>query len=90
MEDAELRLDGNALGGLLAEIFAQEMTAARCVCGSCGRSDALGGEIAYVGGPGAVLRCRYCENVLAVVVRGRDRYWLSLEGTRCVELRLEP
>ena len=90
MDDSELRLDGNALAGLFRELFAHEMTAARCVCAACGRSDALGGEIVYPHAPGAVLRCRYCRNVLAVVVRGRDRYWLSLQGLRCVEIRTEP
>ena len=29
-------LDGNAIGGLLLEVFGTEMTAAMCVCGGCG------------------------------------------------------
>lgn len=90
MQDSELRLDGNALAGLLGELFANEMTAAWCLCAACGRSDALGGETVYLHAPGAVLRCRYCENVLAVVVRGRDRYWLSLQGLRSLEIRTGP
>ena len=28
-------LDGNAIGGLLLELFGTELTAAPCVCGSC-------------------------------------------------------
>ena len=36
MEDADLRLDGNAVGGLLGEVFAWETTAARGTCAACG------------------------------------------------------
>ena len=29
-------LDGNAIGGLLQELFGVELTAAPCTCGGCG------------------------------------------------------
>jgi hypothetical protein len=32
----ELRLDGNAVGGLLGEIFPFEMTTAQVTCANCG------------------------------------------------------
>ena len=34
MQDSDLRLDGNAAGGLLNEIFPFEMTAAEATCGA--------------------------------------------------------
>ena len=33
-------LDGNAIGGLLQEIFGTEMTSAASVCGNCGTGSA--------------------------------------------------
>ena len=36
MDETELRLDGNAAAGLLAEVFAFEITAAELTCASCG------------------------------------------------------
>jgi len=38
MDDTELTLDGNALGGLLREIFVHEVTNAR---GTCDSSDVV-------------------------------------------------
>ena len=35
-EQSDMKLDGNAVGGLLAEIFNLEMTAAEGTCGGCG------------------------------------------------------
>ena len=36
MADSDLRLDGNAAGGLLNEIFPFEMTTAQATCAGCG------------------------------------------------------
>jgi hypothetical protein len=37
--------------------------------------------------PGLVVRCRSCENVLLVLVRGNDRHWLGAQGMTWLELR---
>jgi hypothetical protein len=42
MKDNNLRLDGNAAGGLLNEIFPFEMTAAEATCGGCGTMRPIG------------------------------------------------
>ena len=36
MEQADMKLDGNAIGGLLREIFTMEMTTAETTCAGCG------------------------------------------------------
>ncbi len=82
----ERRLDGNAIGGMLREIFALEMTAAVGTCASCGAVNQVGRVHVYVDAPGTVVRCPDCEAVLMRVVRGRGRYWLDLTGVRCLEL----
>ena len=48
METSDLRLDGNAIGGLLNELFGVELTAAPCVCGSCGAREEMARLDVYV------------------------------------------
>jgi hypothetical protein len=84
---ADMKLDGNAIGGLLGEIFTMEMTAAESTCGGCGRVDAIGGVEVYMNGPGAVVRCPGCGGVLMRIVHGAGRYWISLSGIRTLELK---
>ena len=57
MRDNDLRLDGNAAGGLLNEIFPFEMTAAEATCAGCGTMSLIGELMLYRHGMGAVLRC---------------------------------
>jgi Zn finger protein HypA/HybF involved in hydrogenase expression len=88
-ETREMKLDGNAIGGLLREIFAMEMTTAESTCAGCGAVNAVGRVEVYVQAPGTVVRCPECGAVLMRIVRGRGRYWVDLSGTRCLEL-VEP
>jgi Zn finger protein HypA/HybF involved in hydrogenase expression len=82
----ETKLDGNAIGGLMREIFALEMTAAEGTCAGCGAVNALARVDVYVHAPGAVVRCPGCGGVLLRIVSGKGRYWLDMSGLRCVEL----
>jgi Family of unknown function (DUF6510) len=72
-------LDGNAIGGLLLEVFGAEMTTATGVCGSCGATAQVAEFVVYLRAPGTVARCRSCDNVLMVLV--------NVRGTACVDLR---
>ena len=36
-QQSDMKLDGNAIGGLLREIFAMEMTMAQGTCANCGK-----------------------------------------------------
>ena len=82
----EMKLDGNAIGGLLREIFTMEMTGAITTCAGCGAVNAVGRVDVYVRAPGAVVRCPSCESVLMRIVRGPGRYWVDMSGVRCLEL----
>ena len=72
-------LDGNAIGGLLLEVFGVEMTNAVGVCAHCGAAGELATLVVYLEAPGTVARCRSCGQVLAVIVDRR--------GIKCVDLR---
>ena len=86
METSDLRLDGNAIGGLLNELFGTELTAAPCVCGGCGAREEMARLDVYVHAPGVVVRCRHCEDVMIRIVRGPTRTWIDLTGTTRLEL----
>ena len=86
MEDADLRLDGNAAAGLLAEVFRTEMTTAEVTCTGCGTVAAVAELMRYGHGMGAILRCARCDTAVIRVARTRRRHWLDLRGARMVRL----
>ena len=88
MDETELRLDGNAAAGILQEMFVPELTSVRGRCAGCGEVGEMGAQHLYMypHAPGAVLRCRLCEGVLAVAVRGGGRLRLALQGLVWLEL----
>ena len=87
MRQSDLKVDGNAIAGLLREIFTMEMTNAESTCAGCGSVHAVGRVDVYLNAPGAVVRCPACEQVLMRIVKGRGSYWIDLTGTRCLEFR---
>ena len=66
-------VDGNAIGGLLHEVFGTEMTAAASVCGTCGAASQVAELAVYTHAPGMVVRCRSCDSMLMVFVKIHDR-----------------
>ena len=82
--DAEM-LDGNAIAGLLQEVFAVEVTSAIGTCAACGADEAMGATHVYRGA-GVVMRCPHCDNPLVKIVRSDDRLWIDLSGIRTLEV----
>lgn len=71
-------LDGNAIGGMLIELFGTEMTTTVGTCGVCGNAAQVAEMAVYRPRLGTVVRCRVCDNVLMVFVTTR--------GVTCVDL----
>ena len=65
-------LDGNAIAGLLQDVFGHDMTTATGVCAHCGNEGLLAECRVYVRAPGVVVRCRTCGAVLAVFVERNE------------------
>lgn len=82
-----LMLDGNAVAGLLREVFALEMTASPTRCAHCGAVGALGTLLAFTRAPGVVLRCPACEQVVVRIVETAEAIYLDARGA--AYLRLE-
>ena len=87
MEDADLRLDGNAAAGLLAEVFRAEMTTAEVTCTGCGTVAAVAELMRYGHQMGAILRCARCDTALIRVSRLESGYWLDLRGTSVLRVQ---
>lgn len=76
-----LMVDGNAVAGLLREVFAVEMTTAVCTCGNCGASEPIGAVHVYYGA-GIVLRCPHCAGALITLVKRGDELTIGFTGVR--------
>jgi hypothetical protein len=72
-------LDGNAIAGLLEDIFGEEMTTATGTCASCGASGEVARFVVYTWTPGTIARCAACTSILMVLV--------TIRGITCVDLR---
>ena len=81
MDDAaadDLVVDGNAIGGMLMEVFGAEMTTAVVTCDNCGAVSQVAELAVYRPDLGTVVRCRSCDSVLMV--------FATVRGVTCVDL----
>ena len=78
-------LDGNAIGGMLFDLFGREMTMAQAQC-VCGARGPLAECEVYLGGPGVVVRCRVCQEIVMVFVEARGMMCVDLGGLMELEL----
>jgi hypothetical protein len=80
------RLDGNALAGLLGELFRVDITLARGTCGACGITSVLATAIVELDDTGAIVMCPGCRRTLFTVVGGT----LQLEHLASLALAPDP
>jgi ribosomal protein S27AE len=83
---AARRLDGNAAGGMLADVFAVDVTAARSRCAGCGTTSMLGEHHLYADAPALVLRCPHCSGVVLRVGSRDGRMMLDMSGTQLLDI----
>ena len=69
MQTEEMRLDGNAAGGILSVVFTHEMTAALATCAGCGTRGPVGELLEYGQSMGTILRCPGCDAPVLRIVR---------------------
>ena len=73
-------VDGNAIGGLLIDVFGAEMTSASSTCAACGARRPVAELVVYRRAPGTVVRCRTCGSVLRVFVTRHGVTGVDLPG----------
>jgi hypothetical protein len=81
-----LILDGNAVAGLLEDLFAVEMTASRTECAHCGRVGDVGSLLAFTHAPGVVLRCPSCEQIVLRIAVTPEAIYLDARGAAFLRL----
>jgi Family of unknown function (DUF6510) len=79
-------LDGNAIAGLLHDVFGNELTTAASTCGHCADERPVAELVVYLRAPGTVVRCRTCASVLMVMVEVRGIVCVDLNGLATLEL----
>jgi hypothetical protein len=84
----DLSLDANAIGGLLAGIFGADVTGAPGQCASCATVSVIGTMRVYMRGPGIVVRCPACTQVVLRVVDSPGGRLVDLRGVSFVRLGL--
>jgi hypothetical protein len=82
----ELILDANAVAGLLMDIFGGEMTAEPTECAHCGNQAEMGTLLAFTQGPGVVLRCSACGQVVLRIVQTPGAIYLDARGAVYLKL----
>ena len=87
MDAADMHTDGNAIAGLLQDVFVAEFTTMERTCQSCGDQYPAGAHRSY-DGAGIVLRCPNCDDVALRIAELPDRLVFELRGAWTV--RREP
>jgi hypothetical protein len=85
MATEPLWLDGNAIAGLLCELFGADFSDSPRTCQSCGQVRAIGEHRLYQGA-GLVLRCPNCSDIAAVIVTAGSRHVVQLRGSWRLEI----
>jgi uncharacterized protein DUF6510 len=84
--NTELMVDGNAIAGELEQIFGRDMTMAVARCAGCAADSMMATLMAFVRGPGVVLRCPSCESVIARIVETPAATYLDTRGAMYVRM----
>ena len=79
-------LDGNAAAGALRDVFGDEMTAMPSQCTHCGNVAEMGTMHAWMEGPGIVLRCSICHEVVIRIVETPDARYVDARGAAYLRL----
>ena len=83
-------LDGNAIAGVLYHVFGVEMTMAKAECSRCRARGPLAECEVYLGGPGIVVRCRVCHDIVMVLVEVRGMMCVDISGLSELERPASP
>jgi hypothetical protein len=85
-----LMVDGNAVAGQLQQIFGRDMTMTVARCAGCARDAAMGALMAFIRGPGMVLRCPACQNAIARIVETPTAIYLEARGALYLRMAPQP
>src|SRR3989304_5620728 len=84
------RTGASSVAGLLEEVFGWEITAQLTQCANCGHVAECGALLAFVGGPGTVLRCSVCKEVVVRIGRTDRAPYVDARGASFFRLPGSP
>ena len=76
----DLTVDANGIAGLLEQVFGRDVTAMEERCAHCGTVSVVGTLRVYMRGPGIVVRCPACAEVVLRIVQTPAGMRLDLSG----------
>ena len=82
----DLVLDGSSVGGVLAAIFGADVTGMPGQCASCHTVHVVGTMRVYLRGPGIVVRCPSCTEVVLRVVEAPSGTMVDLRGVAALRV----
>ena len=85
--DDDVALDGNAAAGMLQGLFGTDLTMTVMRCATCATESSGGVLRVYFAGPGVVLRCPACSEVVVRVVARGDGMRVDLRGVAGLTVR---
>lgn len=72
-----VRVDGNAIAGMLAEVLGGDITSRIGVCDGCGAAAPLAEAVVELDDRAAIVVCRSCTMTLLTVLRSEGRLILG-------------
>jgi hypothetical protein len=84
----DLTVDGNAIAGLLEAVFGAEMTGSEERCTHCGTVSVIGTLRVYLRGPGLVVRCPACTDVVLRIAQTPSGVRIDASGAAGLSLRV--
>ena len=85
----DLTVDANAIAGMLESMFGADVTALEERCTHCGTVSVIGTLRVYMRGPGIVVRCPACTDVVLRIVQGPTGPRVDLAGAAGMTLRID-
>jgi hypothetical protein len=83
----DLTVDANAIGGLLATVFGSDVTAMPGQCATCHTVSIVGTMRTYMRGPGIVVRCPACAEIMLRIVQTPSEVLVDARGVSYLRMR---
>jgi hypothetical protein len=82
----DLTVDANGIAGLLATVFGVDVTASPGQCATCHTVSMVGTMRVYMRGPGVVVRCPACAEVVLRIVQTPEATLLDVSGASWIRI----
>ena len=82
----DLTVDANAIGGMLAAMFGADVTGSAGQCAHCHTVSVVGTMRVYMRGPGVVVRCPACAQVVMRMVKTPTATYLDVSGANYIRI----